>query len=90
MEILHSKSNSFNPSLLTKKYKIIDVALVIYLGIGAISFLASILYLYFNIDQVDKIIYYCLTGFFIFISGTILNAIGSENILGKQKSMKDD
>jgi len=90
METLHRKRNSFNPSLKNGKYKFLYVVLDIYLGIGVISLLASILYLLLNINQADKIIYYCVPGFVIFLSAAILYLVGYQNILWKKNSKKDD
>jgi len=90
MDAFKRRLNRFHPLLKNKRYKLIYVVLNIYLGIGVISLLVSILYLIMNMEQADKIIYYCVPGFIIFLSSAILYLVGYQTLIWNNKSKNND
>jgi hypothetical protein len=90
METFKRKQNRFHPLQKNKKYKFFYVVLDIYLGIGVVSLLISILYLLMNLERVDKILYYCVPGFVIFLSSAILYLIVYQTMIWNKKSNNID
>jgi len=90
METFKRKQNRFHPMLKNKRYKFLYVVLDIYLGIGVVSLLISILYLLLNLEYANKILYYCVPGFVIFLSSAILYLIGYQTLIWNKKSKDTD
>jgi uncharacterized membrane protein len=90
MVTFNRKQNRFHPMLKNKRYKFLYVVLDIYLGIGVVSLLISILYLLLNLERADKILYYCVPGFVIFLSSAILYLIGYQTLIWNNKSKNTD
>jgi hypothetical protein len=90
MDTVKRKQNRFHPLLKNKRYKLLYVVLNIYLGIGVVSLLISILYLLLNLEHADKIIYYCVPGFVIFLSSAILYLVGYQTLIWNNKSKNTD
>ena len=90
METFKRKQNRFHPMLKNKRYKFLYVVLDIYLGIGVVSLLISILYLLLNLEYANKILYYCVPGFVIFLSSAILYLIGYQTLIWNKNSKNTD
>ncbi|MEI7504304.1 MAG: hypothetical protein WCJ61_13570 [Paludibacter sp.] len=75
----------FLPVLQSEKYKFLFVAINIYLMVGVGSLLFTILYLLFNLSNLDNIIYYAIPGFVVFLSAALLYAIGYQTMMTEQK-----
>ena len=79
------KKIKFLPVLQSEKYKFLFVAINIYLMVGVGSLLFTILYLLFNLNNLDSIIYYCIPGFVVFLSAALLYVIGYQAMMTEQK-----
>lgn len=75
----------FLPVLQSEKYKIMFVAINIYLMVGLGSLLLTIFFLLFNLNSLNNLIIYAIPGFIVFLSAAILYVIGYQTMMAEQK-----
>lgn len=88
MDTIYKKSKKFFPFLQNRKHRILFLVINIYLIIGIISLLITLLYLLENLNNSDNIFIYCVPGFALAISSGLFYLIGYQSMISENEDKK--
>lgn len=80
------KRKLFYPFLKSKKNRVLFLMINIYLIVGVLTLLVTIIYLLIKLDHSDVAIRYCIPGFVMGISSAIIYYAGTQSLVSDRKS----
>ena len=81
-----TKRKIFLPFLRSKKNRVLFLMINIYLIVGVLALLVTLIYLLVNLDHSDVTIRNCIPGFVMGISSAIIYYAGYQSLVSDRKS----